>query len=426
MPASIKPKILLVDEGELDLVRALLAELGADYQEIQASRARRPLPLPTTLLVTAAAHAITARLHRTRNRRPEEPSWLAFVEGESRMQSRLLRDAGFDLVVPDRVHPAALRLLLARGCFQGDDTQRVTRVAYGGEISFGSTLRWRKAIMIEISPRGCRFLTSKPPKPGSKFSIHVPRGHHGTLELEGHVVRLAAARQEGGLESETAVGFRFNPLKPDQVEQLKGLLIERLAGPLPLPSGAPVIHPVAPQPRFSSPLPPAAPAPTRPPAPLSIDEAPTLPALPARRPRVLLADASSPSGRGKEGSSEAPCAVFEREVSAICAGGTRVLFGRDLSEQGMRVEPHGRLHLGERVRIVIHAAAREEPLLVEAHVARDDGPRGILLSFDYMEPSSRARLRVMIEALPKIRRFGDDEVPTHTTYLTELLPAKKF
>ncbi len=421
------PKNLLIDDGELDLVRALFVELGVDYEEVQGSKAQPALSLPTALLVTTAPFAASLKLNRTRTKRPDEPTWLAFIEADSRTQSRLLRDAGFDFIVPQRVHPAALRLLLARGCFDGDDTQKVTRVAFGGEITFGPTLRRRKAIMIEISPRGCRFLTSRPPKVDARFAIQIPRDHRGSFELDGRVVRLAPGRQEGGLENETAVGFRFAPLKPEQVEQLKGILIERLAGPLPLPSGVPVIRPVAPQPRFrtgssSVPLPPAT-VPQRPLAPLGPDEAPTLPAL-RMRPRRLMPVDAPPEPPSEPGPQRLPRALFEREVAAICAGGTRVLLGRDLSEQGMRVERHAKLKLGERVRIVIHAAAREEPLLVEAHVDRDDGTAGMVLRFDFVETADLGRLRRLIEALPKIRRL-DDDTPTHTTFLTELLPARK-
>ena len=72
-----------------------------------------------------------------------------------------MRQAGFNFLVPDNVHPAPFRLLLARGTYDGANTQRVQRVPFDGEATYVSRLIRHKVILIDISPRGCRFLAKR-------------------------------------------------------------------------------------------------------------------------------------------------------------------------------------------------------------------------------------------------------------------------
>ena len=89
----------------------------------------------------------------------------------------------------------------------------------------------------------------------------------------------------------------------------------------------------------------------------------------------------------------------------------------------MVVEPHNGLHVGDRLGVALPMAAREEPLLVEAHVAREE-ERGLLLIFDWMEPWMQTRLRQLIRGLPKIRRLQDD-TGTHTVVPARIVPPKR-
>ncbi len=81
----------------------------------------------------------------------------------------------------------------------------------------------------------------------------------------------------------------------------------------------------------------------------------------------------------------------------------------------MRVADGSHLEMGERLRLALPAAPREEPLLIEAHVARDK--QGLVILFDWMDPASKTRLRELIKRLPKIRHL-QDETPTQTVVPT--------
>jgi hypothetical protein len=211
-------------------------------------------------------------------------------------------------------------------------------------------------------------LTKRPPRRGSKLTLQIPVNELSPLQLEGEVVRTAPAAGEGGQPGEMAVGVQFGRIDGVRRERLKKLLVEGLSGPRPYGDSS--------------------------------------------RLRYALPDVPNTEGPA-EPNPDAPCARYEHRVDAFCAGSTRVLVGRDLSEGGMLVERHDGMRVGEQLRLALPGPAREEPLLVEAHVARDEGERGLLLLFDWMEPDDQKRLRKLIHNLPKIRRLADDTA-THT------------
>ena len=66
----------------------------------------------------------------------------------------------------------------------------------------------------------------------------------------------------------------------------------------------------------------------------------------------------------------------------------------------MRVEPEPSLSLGDRIELAIHVRAREQPLVVAARVARDDGEDGLALTFDDLSPQAHAYLERMVKFLP--------------------------
>ena len=109
--SSVSP-VLVIDDGELESLRALLEELGAEATHLGSADAAGMSPPSRLLVVTArAAHAL--RLERPLAPSPDRATWIAFVSGDSKTQRNLLQKAGFDFLVREPVHPAALRVLLA-------------------------------------------------------------------------------------------------------------------------------------------------------------------------------------------------------------------------------------------------------------------------------------------------------------------------
>ena len=358
-----RPEVLIVDDGELVLARRLLRELEVPYWHL-AGKSIQTLPRPTQVLIATSKLASRLDISRTRPKPGEGPTWIAVVPSGSKSQSRVLRQAGFDFLVPDNVHPAPMRLLLARGVYDGANTQRVQRVPFGGEASYVSRLIRHKVILVDISPRGCRFLAKRPPKRGAEITLQIP-GDDSPLQLNGKVVRLAPGAREGGVVEETAVGVHFGPITGVKKERLKALLVEHWTGPQAYGDLGRMHYHVA-------------------------EETDLLDTSPGQ-----------------------PRAVFDQSVDAFCTGTTRVLVARDLSEGGLRVEPGSGLRVGARLRLALPVGRREEPVLIEAHVARDEAEKGLVLFFDWMDDSERQRLKQLIDKLPKIHRL-EENAETHT------------
>jgi hypothetical protein len=360
---------LVIDTaGELALVRAMLDDLKVHCLHLRGSK-HDTLPHARRLLVTTGPLAVELGLSRSRGTQPEA-TWMACVRGRSKTQRARLRQAGFDLLVPENVHPAALLLLLRRALYEGENTQRSTRVAVGEDVSYGTALRSYRALLVDLSARGCRMLTDRRWPLGRKLQVKLPvaRGLRRTVTLHGQVVRVAPAARDGGTDQQLCVALKFAALEGREREQVREILRERVAGPASRD--------------------------------LETEETPTL---------------------GRLLDSDAP-ARYEREVTAICRDGTRTLLGRDLCAEGLHVERGAKLQPGERVRVALHGAAREEPFLVEAHVDRDDGPAGWFLCFDAVDSEAQRRLERLMLDLPRIHRL--DDTPTHTAVVAQVLPKK--
>jgi PilZ domain-containing protein len=370
--SQVETTALVIDaRGELALVCAMLEDLGADCIHLKNAKQRDPLPNPRRLLVTTGPLAVELGLTRSRGATPGA-TWMACVRGRSKTQRARLRQAGFDLLVPENVHPAALLLLLRRAVFDGENTQRATRVAVGEDVVYGTALRSYRGLLVDLSARGCRLLTDRRWPVGRKLQVRLPlaRGLRRAVTLHGQVLRVEPAAPDGGTDEQLSIALQFEPLVGREREEVREILRERVAGPAP---------------RTDAP-----------------EETPTL---------------------GRLADSDAP-ARYEREVTAICRGGTHTLLGRDLSGEGLHVERSSNLRVGETVRIALHGAAREEPFLVEAHVERDDGPAGWFLKFDCIDTDAHLRLKRLMADLPRIHRL-DDESPTHTAVVAQLLSNKR-
>ncbi len=98
-----------------------------------------------------------------------------------------------------------------------------------------------------------------------------------------------------------------------------------------------------------------------------------------------------------------------------------MLVARDLSMGGMRVDQCSGLELEDRLHLAIYGNANEEPLLVWATVARDDGEEGMALVFDEVHASLAQKLEAIVADLPAVESLHDDEVHAMGTVVTEIL-----
>ena len=90
-----------------------------------------------------------------------------------------------------------------------------------------------------------------------------------------------------------------------------------------------------------------------------------------------------------------------------------VLVGDDLSAQGLRVEPHPSIALGDRLHLAFFDECGPEPLMLKAEAARDDGDLGWLLRFVDLDKEATLRIQRLMRKLPAIESFGSsaEEAP---------------
>lgn len=389
--------VLLIDDGELEDVREILDEMGVEFSHQRGAESLTGHELPGDLLIVTARRGLLLEGGLPDVRTSERPVRIAVAAEDSRTLRAMLRQAGFDFLVRRPVHPTALRLLILRALYRGPEKRHADRMPLGREVAYRTGTRWRPAMLAELSATGCRLVSRYGARPGIGLTLEIPAVHAGgePLAIVGHVVR-SSSEKEGAGASEISIAVSFDTLSPEAEKRLRDVLGERAVGPtrerdieLPADDVVEEPEPWLPGAQESD----AADAPAR--------------ALP-----------SPAQGRERRRHRRGH---FAREVIALRDQASRVLMGRDLSVHGMRVEPHPGLHAGDRVRVALYFAAREEPVLVDATAVRDDGPAGLVLRFDPIESVLAQRIEALVGDLPAVEALRDGEAESLGAVLSEIL-----
>ena len=203
--------VLLVDDGELDDVRDLLGELGVEFAHLRGGGIPKRVDPPRDLFLTTLRRAALARAWPHSADGLLRPVRIAFAEEDSPTARQSLRKLGFAYLVRRPVHPVALRLLLLRALYLGDERRDDVRVPVGVDVSLRTGLRRRDALLADLSRGGCRLVTDRALPAGARISLHLPRELVGDadLVLPGQILRCerdAHALADGGFK--VAVRFR--------------------------------------------------------------------------------------------------------------------------------------------------------------------------------------------------------------------------
>jgi hypothetical protein len=244
------------------------------------------------------------------------------------------------------VHPEALRLLLLHLLYRGEERRREMRTPVGLEIRLDIQGRSVKATLVDLSGQGARLHLAQPLEAGARLTLVIEGiSAAGTLSIPARVKRIDGEPRivDRGLHS---AAIRFDDLSDSLRRELDWILVELGETPPPLEA-------------------------------------------------VLPSDESG-------GRRQIPRRSFVRKVPAFEAKGLRVLMGRDLSAEGMRIEPAEGLAAGDRLELALYGAEREEPMMLDATVVRDDGASGLALRFDDLDDARRQRVQEALTRLPAI------------------------
>lgn len=395
-----RPALLIVDDGELDDIVALLNGLGIEFAHLRGAAIPPQIEPPERVLVTTPRRAMLAK-----DWPRSAPSRIAVVTEDSNTLRAMLRRVGFDLLLRRPVHPVALRLVLIRALYSGPEKRREERLALGTEISFRSGFRRKKALLADISQRGCRLLGEQTLSAGTRINLPLPKELSPMeLSLPCKVVRVAA---KPGPDGRFEMGLAFENLTKEKLAELRAVL-KRLSDSAGIEDG-----------RVFGGKPPARPAPlapqnAKPAAATARAGAPVAPAekasasLAARaalsNPVVEVA-APNPSTANRR---EHPRATFASEVTRLDDEADSVLLGRDLSVGGMRIEYHPNLQVGDVLELALYVSAREEPIVVKGRVLQDAGD-GLGLAFEGIDQKTGERLERLVARLPSVESLQDGE-----------------
>jgi hypothetical protein len=400
---------LLLDDGELDDVQELLEDLGVAFGRVRGGAIVRNTPPPARLLVSTPRRIDAVSLPKHDSEEAKRLVRIVIVNEDSTTLRERLRQIGFDFLVRRPVHPEALRLLLMRALYTGEERRGEERVPMGIEVSFRTGLLPRRATMVDLSSRGCRLLSSYALEPGRRVTVQVPDAAGDPLVLHGHVIRISLDEHLGP-DGPYSAAVAFGELTAGEGERLATVLVQRSIGPATLgrsPGDAALVPPEARADDLRR-------------VELAVDvrvdpdsqRAREIPVTDEPEPET---DADSAERR------RAPRGSYARRVPAFGDRAMRVLVARDLSVGGMRVERLGGLSLGDRLHLAIYGSHEEEPTLVWATVARDDGIEGIALVFDGVTPDTARRLEKVLVGLPAVESLHDDEARAMGTVVTEIL-----
>jgi hypothetical protein len=351
------PSVLIVDDGELGEVRAILEDLGVEPAHLRGGAVPAQLAPPGRLLVATARRAAVAQGWPTAAE--GGPVRIGVVTEDSNALRDALRRAGFDFLVRAPVHREALRLLMLRALYTGEERRSEARVFVGSEVLCRVGLRRRSATLIELSTRGARLLSRQPFVGGSRLTLRLPPelGGEGGTWLRAKVVRAHDGGAPGSPEHVAAIAFEG--LGAAQQRALE-LALERCA------SG---------------------------------------PALARADADAALASAAEadPGERRRERRASFSGAVTLHDEAR------RALIGRDISPTGMRVEAQPDLAPGQRLHLAVYAGPGEPPIDVQARVLRNDGASGVALRFEALSAGAERRIEELVARLPSVEPLQGGE-----------------
>lgn len=414
------PGILIVDDGELSEVAAMLERLHIDHTRLRGGQVEDDLDPPSHLLIATPRRALAVKQSSPPDAPEGKPLRIISVDEDSNAMREMLRRMGFHLLVRRGAHMEVWRLLVERALFQGDERREDPRLPVGAAISFTAFRESRDgldqeaALLVDISNRGCRLSTHEMLTPGSHLGIAMRLDDQGgdTMQLRGRIVRCGTDPSPSGHPYMAAMLFDRD------LEDSDRRLLARLLNDLSVGPGSLTYGPADALPPCESPAIPG----------LTLD-AETDPAFHAGvkiqldagpEPREELGEGIDINQRRATRGSF-PSRVVATPGSEGDERTSRVLMGRDLSAGGMRIESAPDIRIGERFRLAIYGPAQHRPFLIDARVERDDGDAGFGLKFIDVPADAQRDLEKLVACLPDIESLEEGETGGLGAVISEIL-----
>jgi hypothetical protein len=390
--------VLLLDDGELDHVHRMLKQLGADYVRLQNRQIRGVIEKPRDLLISSCERTLEMPELESSEETPLEPVWVCVHNQDFLPLRQRLRELGVHFLVHAALGQESLRLFLLQLLYRGPNQRKQLRLPLGDSIQCGAVeAELEPAKLVDLTSGMCRIISPRAAEPGATIRIVLPEALGGKekLELQGPVLRCAECESRSG-QPAFSILVRFDDLDAEgraQVDRLvRGEQIGTRVTPL---AERPLRKPEAPAPEPSAEV-------QEPPT-----QAETAPATALQR---------------------HPRWEYRRRVDVLDfddMDASQTVLGCDLSIGGVRIVEHSGLEVGSEVTLALYSGPREEPLVVEATVLRDDGDDGLALVFNSVSGSQKRALEKLCSSLPPLESLrGGGEEPDQVV-VAQVTPAKR-
>lgn len=414
--ASPATGIVLVDDGELEDVARVLEAGGLAFDRYRGGQIPERIDPPRELLIVTSRRLEHVSTGRKSTGDCDGPLRIVAVSEDSPALRRRLRRQGMNLLVRLPANRETWRLLIARALYQGAERRDDARIATEVAIEVAQS----DAILLDLSNRGCRIQTRSLLTVGDEVRFTVPGaslpdGVEEPLELAGRIRRVA--QLAGSPRRTYAVVFDANLARAAR-QRLTTAINHWASGPAAMAFEAPFAGPAIPACRLPSLQGLMLDDETDPPIRAG-DHAGNDVAI------ELVANASGPEDGGASRSPAnrrgTPRGHFPTLLRANREDRPLALVGRDLSAQGMRIERHPELALGDRFRLALHGPTLARPLTLDAAVVRDDAEQGLALAFIGVSRETAACLKKLVACLPDVESLDDGELAGLGTVLSEIV-----
>src|SRR5262245_52892239 len=220
------PTSLLLHDGELADVRALLVSLGVRFAERLGAELPEDRVGRWPLVIGSARRILDCQLARS-----SAPIQIAILAHDARTLRTSLRRSGATFMVRRPVHPAALRALVLHSLYRGPEKRRSARVNVGAPVRLRVGWRRRAAVLIDLSVGGCRLVSDRPLERGHAFRLQLPDALSGVGALGVNALVLACVRNRDAQSGRFVVTASFEPIGTALLATVQAAVARHTGGP---------------------------------------------------------------------------------------------------------------------------------------------------------------------------------------------------
>jgi hypothetical protein len=382
---SERPRVLLIDDGDLLRIRKILEAFDVDLESIRGALVTEDLESPFDLVIGTVKQILAFEDKLDLSAMAGKPVWIA-VHSQDFLPLRVrLRKMGVSYLVQSSVGSDALRLLVHHSLYQGPNRREDSRLPIGTPVTCadadGTTNR---AVLLDLDSQGCRLVRDTNVPNGSLVVVELPGKLAGGTKLGLPSRAVRCKPQPDGLGHIIAVAFE--DLDADSAQKLDDILQGKVIGTVVTRLGEDLSEQTASTTVQGS---------------RSTATAQSTPHAASEPPADPQAPSAADHRRNRRVS-------YSREVTALVGGGAHAIMGRDLSVVGMRSDPVPELVVGTELELAIYGASGSEPVLVSAVVARDDGLQGTVFRFEPINAADLPQLERIIDSAREVHALQDD------------------